>query len=223
MKDSLPWKKLEHQLEDEAYREQIIKFAGLSDDVKSSNLFSSKVNNNTVTSKDKNFHLPHTNPDPNKPEHMNLFQANQEFDMNQSQTVSLGKTQIYHSMRDAVLEYIPRSLRIRKPIDKSPKINPETVLFTNLLMDKATHLKNYPLPYEPRLAKFVAARRDAYVPRDGVDEPSSIWPGSEVEYVDAGHISASLSNLGLFRRIIKEKMDEVTKYIDWNLILYYLL
>lgn len=207
MKNSLPWKKLEHQLKDEEYRKEIIKFADLYSDVEEHSLFGNNKDSNI-------YHIQNFSQHPSRDQHMKLFNNNKEFDRNQSQTVSLENTHIYHSMRDAILEYIPRPLRTSKQVNKPPKINPETVAFMNLLMDKATHLKNYPMPYEPRLAKFVAAKRDAYVPIECVEEPGVIWPGSEVEYIDAGHIGASLSNLGLFRKLIKEKMDEVPKYED---------
>lgn len=204
MKNSLPWKKLEQQLKDESYRNEIIRIASLDADVKENNLFSNELNKGAFSS---GIH----HPNQNKSDHMNLFQANKETTANQSQTVSLESSHIFHSMRDVILDYIP-PLKTRKPTNKTSKINPETVLFMNLLMDRATHIKNYPQPCEPRLAKFIAANRDAYVPREHVDEPTAIWPGSQVEYVDAGHIGASVSNLGLFRRVIKEKMDEVEKY-----------
>lgn len=212
MKNSLPWKKLEKQLEDEEYRNQIIKYADLYDDVKEYNLFSSgKIEEQ---SQHYPFQSNSSSPSSTKDGHINLFRNNQEFDMTQSQTMSLENYHIFHSVRDTILDYIPPPLKTKKNVVKTPKINPETVKFMNILMDKATHLKNYPHPYEPRLAKFVAAKRDAYVPIDRVDEPISIWRGSEVEYVDAGHIGASVSNLGLFRKLIKEKLDEVPKYLD---------
>lgn len=212
MKNSLPWKKLEKQLEDEEYRNQIIKYANLYDDVKEHNLFC----RDNVKDQSQSYHFQTSGSSPSAAEgqHMNLFNSNQELDINQSRTMSLENYHIFHNVRNAILDYIPPPLKTSKNVTKSPKINPETVAFMNILMDKATHLKNYPHPYEPRLAKFVAAKRDAYVPIDCVDEPVAIWRGSEVEFVDSGHIAGSVSNLGLFRKLIKEKLDEVPQYLD---------
>jgi hypothetical protein len=205
MKNSLPWKKLEKQLEDAAYREEIIKFAGLNEEVEANNLFSGKAS--LTTRDDLNAH--HSLESQRRPDHLHLFKDNQQFGENQSQTMYLEKKHVYNSIKETVLDYIPQTFKLSKTIEKPQKINPETVQFMNLLMDRVTHLKNYPCPQKPTLAKFIAAKRDAYVPRDFIDEPGSLWPGSEVLYIDKGHISGSLTNLGLFRRVIKEKMDQV--------------
>lgn len=205
MKDSLPWKKLEKQLEDDAYRENIIKFAGLNEEVNANNLFAHSSSSPGRGDRSTDFSMESER----KSDHLvNLFEDNDQHGMNQSQTMYLDKKHIYHSIKETVLDFVPKTLKISKAIDETQKINPDTVQFMNLLMDRATHLKNFPCPQNPKLVKFIAANRDAYVPRDCIDEPGDIWPGSEVLYVDTGHIGASLTNLSLFRKVIKEKLDQ---------------
>lgn len=45
----------------------------------------------------------------------------------------------------------------------------------------------------------VCAKHDAYVPRDDVGTLEEIWPGAEVRFVDAGHVSAYILHQSLFR------------------------
>lgn len=45
----------------------------------------------------------------------------------------------------------------------------------------------------------VCAKDDAYVPRDNCGNLEDIWPGAEVRYVNAGHVSAYVLHQGLFR------------------------
>lgn len=54
---------------------------------------------------------------------------------------------------------------------------------------------------DPSLAICVTAIRDAYVPREGVKHLAEIWPGSEVRYIDAGHVTAFLFNQASFRLV----------------------
>lgn len=50
-----------------------------------------------------------------------------------------------------------------------------------------------------RSSTAVCAKHDAYVPRDDVGTLEEIWPGAEVRYVDAGHVSAYILHQSLFR------------------------
>ena len=71
--------------------------------------------------------------------------------------------------------------------------------FMRGVMDECTHLGNFSLPVDPSLVIIVAARSDAYIPRDNVLSLHELWPGSELRYVDSGHISAFLFNQDVFR------------------------
>lgn len=68
-------------------------------------------------------------------------------------------------------------------------------------MDQCTHLGHFEMPVDPSLIIIVAARQDAYMPRDRVINIQEIWPGSEVRYIDKGHVMAFLFSQNLFRLV----------------------
>ncbi|XP_047999303.1 protein ABHD18 isoform X2 [Leguminivora glycinivorella] len=75
----------------------------------------------------------------------------------------------------------------------------EALQFMRGIMDECTHLSNFSVPYDTSLIIAVCAKHDAYVPRDDVGTLEEIWPGAEVRYVDAGHVSAYILHQSLFR------------------------
>lgn len=75
----------------------------------------------------------------------------------------------------------------------------EALQFMRGMMDECTHLKNFSIPYDTSLVICVCAKDDAYVPREGCSSLEDIWPGVEVRYVDAGHVSAYVLHQKLFR------------------------
>ena len=66
--------------------------------------------------------------------------------------------------------------RIREGQQSSPP-QPETVRMLCWVLDNATHLNNYPVPYCPELVLFLAARKDMYVPRQNITDVRVLWPG----------------------------------------------
>ena len=66
-------------------------------------------------------------------------------------------------------------------------------------MDECTHLSHFEKPVDPSLIIAVAAKQDAYMPRDRVICLSDLWPGCEVRYIDRGHVSAFLFDQSAFR------------------------
>lgn len=75
----------------------------------------------------------------------------------------------------------------------------EALQFMRGMMDECTHLKNFTVPYDTALITAVCAKDDAYVPRDGCSSLEDIWPGAEVKYIDAGHVSAYV----LYQKLIR--------------------
>ncbi|KAH8405423.1 hypothetical protein KR222_011519 [Zaprionus bogoriensis] len=75
----------------------------------------------------------------------------------------------------------------------------EALQFMRGMMDECTHLKNFSVPFDTSLIIAVCARDDAYVPRDGCSSLEDIWPGAEIRYLDAGHVSAYVLHQKLFR------------------------
>lgn len=67
------------------------------------------------------------------------------------------------------------------------------------VMDECTHLGNFSTPVDTDLIIIVAAKKDAFVPRDKVLSLESLWPGSEVRYIAGGHVKAFIWHQEVFR------------------------
>ncbi|XP_076748970.1 protein ABHD18 isoform X1 [Xylocopa sonorina] len=87
----------------------------------------------------------------------------------------------------------------------------EALQFMCGIMDECTHLKNFEVPVDTELIIAVCARNDAYVPRDGCMSLDKIWPGAEIRYIDAGHVSAYLLHQKVFRSTIAEAFERSMK------------
>uniref|UniRef100_A0A2A4JX07 Protein ABHD18 n=1 Tax=Heliothis virescens TaxID=7102 RepID=A0A2A4JX07_HELVI len=87
----------------------------------------------------------------------------------------------------------------------------ETLQFMRGIMDECTHLSNFSVPFDTSLIIAVCAKHDAYVPREDVGTLEEIWPGAEVRYVDAGHVSAYILHQSLFRACIIEAFERSKK------------
>lgn len=77
----------------------------------------------------------------------------------------------------------------------------EALQFMCGIMDECTHLKNFEIPVDTELIIAVCARNDAYIPRDDCMSLDKIWPGAEIRYIDAGHVSAYLLHQKVFRYV----------------------
>lgn len=75
----------------------------------------------------------------------------------------------------------------------------DALQFMRGMMDECTHLKNFSVPYDTSLTVSICAKEDAYVPRDGCSSIEDVWPGADVRYLDAGHVSAYVLYQKLFR------------------------
>lgn len=99
--------------------------------------------------------------------------------------------------------------------EKRPKIDiskmnwweKESLQFMRGMMDECTHLKNFSVPFDTSLIIAVCAKDDAYIPRDGCSSLEDIWPGAEIRYLDAGHVSAYVLHQKLFRSSIIEAFE----------------
>lgn len=91
--------------------------------------------------------------------------------------------------------------KAREPIDttKVKWWEREALQFMRGMMDECTHLKNFSVPYDTSLITAICAKGDAYVPREGCSSLEEIWPGAQVKYLDAGHISAYVLHQKLIR------------------------
>jgi hypothetical protein len=81
--------------------------------------------------------------------------------------------------------------------------------FMHLLMDECTHMLNYDKPIDTSMIRVISAKDDAYVLRDGVNDFNSIWPGSQVEFVDEGHVTAFVLLQQKFRETIVTMLQKL--------------
>ncbi|XP_014204801.1 protein ABHD18 isoform X2 [Copidosoma floridanum] len=103
------------------------------------------------------------------------------------------------------------------PVSKHPLFSDkkwrerEALQFMRGVMDECTHLQNFEVPVDTELIIAVCARDDAYVPRDDCVSLDKIWPGAEIRFVDAGHVSAYLLYQKMFRSTIAEAFERYLK------------
>ena len=80
----------------------------------------------------------------------------------------------------------------------------ESLQFMRGVMDECTHLKNFSVPLDTELIISICAKDDGYIPREDCTSLEEIWPGAEVRYLDAGHVSAYVLHQKMFRSAIIE-------------------
>ena len=91
--------------------------------------------------------------------------------------------------------HLPTRVKFRTKTD----LTEEALDFMKGVMDECTHLGNFCTPVDPSLIIIVAAKYDAYVPRDTTLNLQQLWPGCEVRYVNTGHVAAFLTKQHIFR------------------------
>nr|CAG4644067.1 EOG090X08BF [Lepidurus arcticus] len=82
-------------------------------------------------------------------------------------------------------------------VELDKDLREKALAFMRGIMDECTHLANFSLPVDPECAIIVAARHDAYVPRQGILRLDEIWPGAEVRYLDSGHTANNKVSSGI--------------------------
>ncbi|XP_063698704.1 protein ABHD18 [Culicoides brevitarsis] len=112
------------------------------------------------------------------------------------------------------VETLPATKRASFDITKTNWWEREATQFMRGMMDECTHLKNFSVPYDTSLIIAVCAKDDAYIPREGCSSLEHIWPGCEIRYLDAGHVSAYVLHQKLFRSSIAEAFERAKKIYD---------
>ena len=195
MSKACSWNTLEHQLSDEVYRNNLVNclpingvtFTKFEDNTLRESLIENNLNSLSQP----------------------VFES-QEKNLDDSglQTLYLQHQDIFNGVKSTVFDRLPLVFSKIKANETSSRS--KTVDFMNFVMDEATHLKNFPQPVDSSLARFVVATHDAYVPRDNVMSPCDIWPDCSVEYINSGHVAASLNRQDVFRRVIKDTLEQLT-------------
>ncbi|GBP39339.1 hypothetical protein EVAR_24320_1 [Eumeta japonica] len=130
------------------------------------------------------------------------------------QSKSKHEKKSWNEMTSDIWNHLPfvRTKNMKKiDISKIHWRDREALQFMRGIMDECTHLSNFSVPYDTSLIIAVCAKHDAYVPREDVGALEEIWPGAEVRYVDAGHVSAYLLHQSLFRSCIIEAFERSKK------------
>ncbi|KAI6241302.1 C4orf29-like protein [Aphelenchoides fujianensis] len=74
--------------------------------------------------------------------------------------------------------------------------------------DGTTNLKQFPVPFDPSLTKFVVAEGDAYIERTGAPDIRDLWPGCEVHSIPGvGHVLGYFQHGRTFCRVIREVLE----------------
>lgn len=103
------------------------------------------------------------------------------------------------------------SLNYFRNMSTESRTNIEAFMFMRGLMDECTHLGNYSTPLDTELIEIVAAKFDAYQPRRGVQPLHHLWSGSNIRYIENGHVSSYLFHQDVFRQAI---YDSFAKFSD---------
>jgi len=188
------WNTLEQQLSNEDYRNNLMDYIPISGAILT------KFNDDSLG---RNFVRDYSDLE------SLLEKEKRNLDKSGFRTLYLQQEDIYNGLKSSFFENLPSVLKtIKTRKDFSAKS--ETVDFMNFVMDEATHLKNFPPPVDTSLVRFLVAKHDAYVPRDNVMSPCDIWPGCTVEYINSGHVAASLNHQDVFRRVISDTLGQLS-------------
>lgn len=186
-------------------------------------------NGNDATRKSKGSVL--SSSDENSKEKMVLQSdtSNNESSTYLSSAINVGRTKLMSlispssaSSTTAQSPVTPKTENLPTPLTPRPKFDitktnwweREATQFMRGMMDECTHLKNFSVPYDTSLIIAVCAKDDAYIPREGCSSLEDIWPGCEIRYLDAGHVSAYVLHQKLFRCSIIEAFERAKRMYE---------
>ncbi|GFR48319.1 hypothetical protein Agub_g10201 [Astrephomene gubernaculifera] len=89
--------------------------------------------------------------------------------------------------------------------------NPDTVMRLKRVLETYTDITRYPRPRRTDAAVIIAARDDAYVSTQSVEQLHRYWEGSELRMVSGGHVSAFLMHQEAFRTAIKDSLTRLSR------------
>ncbi|GMT28671.1 hypothetical protein PFISCL1PPCAC_19968, partial [Pristionchus fissidentatus] len=78
-----------------------------------------------------------------------------------------------------------------------------------VMMEEFTHLGTYPTPVFPQATVALSATSDGYILHDGLVMQDQLWKGSEMRYIDRGHVTTYLFCQSLFRECIKQSFSKL--------------
>jgi hypothetical protein len=72
-----------------------------------------------------------------------------------------------------------------------------------------TDIRHYPVPANPRACFLVAAAKDAYIPPESAMILHRHWPGSDMRWLDSGHVGAFLFHRRAFVEAIVNAFNQL--------------
>ncbi|XP_023321753.1 protein ABHD18 [Eurytemora carolleeae] len=100
------------------------------------------------------------------------------------------------------------SLKYFRKLSTENRTSIEAFMFMRGLMDECTHLENFSSPLDPELIEIVAAKYDAYQPQGRVKPLEDLWRGSNIRFVEEGHVSSYLFHQNVFREAIYDSFNK---------------
>lgn len=135
---------------------------------------------------------------------LNFSNLSSSAEVVQRSTNPLPKSQVKPRMAAVTSKLGLKNAILRSRSKGNPSHQQEALQFMRGIMDEFTHLANFSSPLDPNLIIVVAAKDDAYVLREGILDLTELWPGSEVRFIDSGHIAAFLFSQSIFRKAIAD-------------------
>uniref|UniRef100_A0A1A9WQ15 Uncharacterized protein n=1 Tax=Glossina brevipalpis TaxID=37001 RepID=A0A1A9WQ15_9MUSC len=230
MSQSINWDMLETQYySDGKYRERLSKMVTVIDDAfTAGQKFMKDFNQSLIELKKDITHSKLLQSTSTLGKSGNMVESNKTIENSTSDTylegidkresvspqVTKAKTESSSTLTKLMKYILPKASRSSShkiDITKTNWWEREALQFMRGMMDECTHLKNFSVPYETSLIIAICAKDDAYVPREGCSSLEEIWPGVEVRYLDAGHVSAHILHQKLFRSSIIEAFERAKK------------
>ncbi|XP_030375357.1 protein ABHD18 isoform X2 [Scaptodrosophila lebanonensis] len=177
----------------------------------SNSIFLSKSMQNIKMDASTNITLPLKGQDSSKIKIKSDLSPPQPIRSNQQDASHHTSTSTLTKLMQFILPMTAQNNKEKIDITKTNWWEREALQFMRGMMDECTHLKNFSVPFDTSLIIAVCAKDDAYVPRDGCSSLEDIWPGAEVRYLDAGHVSAYVLHQKLFRSCIIEAFERAKK------------
>lgn len=87
------------------------------------------------------------------------------------------------------------------------KINPRDYMRQMLNM---TDISRFPLPKHPDAAIFVSAKNDGIIPIESAIALGNHWPGSELRWINGGHVSSFVFHQNTFRQAIIDALKRIS-------------
>ncbi|KAF8365864.1 hypothetical protein PRIPAC_83693 [Pristionchus pacificus] len=79
----------------------------------------------------------------------------------------------------------------------------------DILMTEFTHLYTYPTPVYPQATVALTARSDGYIMHDGLPMQDELWKGSEMRYIERGHVTSYVFCQNIFRECINRSFEKL--------------